>query len=337
MEEREIKVSPSPLAPSVSVKGGILGKWEDMGGSGSALGYPLFGEQNYYGAAKWQKFQRGVMVSHPTHGTHAVTGRFYLIWADALGMNGTLKYPLTDAVVENGVTVQKFLGGELRSDMDAIKNGIDLRGEFARRGIDIRNQGQRGTCSSQTMVAAMEFLYSGLLGWNYRHLSVEYISHFANVATGDRSDSHCFIDIAAGYEKYGIIPDSLWPYNKDWKYDYDEAQRFVTADMINTGRLLLAPGLKLNGRFIKEIDGHIGLTPDQFEQLLAQLDSGVPACVGRDHSLTAVAYRFDAAAPGGGFMWFRNSYGTTADFTGYQVESFENVKKTVNDIYVYNY
>lgn len=93
MEEREIRVSPSPLAPSVSIKGSILEKWEDMGGSGSALGYPLFNEQNYYDVAKWQKFQRGVMVSHPSYGTHAIIGRFYLIWADEIGINGTLKYP----------------------------------------------------------------------------------------------------------------------------------------------------------------------------------------------------------------------------------------------------
>lgn len=337
-DEKILNVSYHPLAGTVPVKGPILEKWEEPGIKSSLLGYPLYAESVFGNGCRIQKFQRGVIAYHPGYGAHYITGKFYYHWADNLGVNGPYSYPKDDPSIDSdGNTVQHFIGGTIRSGDEIIKNGIDLRGEFSRRGIDIRNQGARGTCSVQVMVALQEYMYSGLLGSGYGYLSVEYSNHFANVATGDRDDGHCFITIARGYEQYGIIKNSLWPYNKAWIYNYDQAQEFVTPDMINTGRQLLSDGLRLKGRFIKELDGKVGLTEKQFDELLSVLDSGIPAGVGRDHSLTAVGYRRGENYPGGGYVIFRNSWGTNSDFTGYQTETFLNVINTVNDIYVYEY
>ncbi|MHB1153442.1 MAG: hypothetical protein ACYCWE_07055 [Eubacteriales bacterium] len=335
MEERVIDVNYHPLTASVPIKGEILDKWESLGSKTGILGCPLCRESILKNNCRMQKFQKGVIVYHPEYGAHTITGKFYYYWADNLGVVGPYNYPKDDPEACGGITIQNFTGGTIKSDDDCIINGIDLRGEFARREIAIRNQGSRGTCSVQVIIALQEYLYSGLLGNSYAYLSAEYANHFANVASGDRDDGHCFITIAQGYDEYGIIRNSLWPYNKDWVYNYDEGQRFVTSDMINTGRQLTNDGLRLKGRFIKGLDGKVGLSNDQFAEFISVLDSGIPAGVGRDHSLTAVGYKRDITQPGGGIIIFRNSWGTNSDFTGYQTETFEHVINTVNDIYVY--
>jgi hypothetical protein len=76
------------------------------------------------------------------------------------------------------------------------------------------------------------------------------------------------------------------------------------------GRRMLAGGLQLKGRFIKE-HGAAGLTGQQFSEILSLIDEGIPVAVGRDHSMAMVGYRRDDSQPGGGIAFFRNSYGTT--------------------------
>ena len=212
--------------------------------------------------------------------------------------------------------------------------GADLRGEISRRGILIRNQGGRPTCSVQTMVFLMEYQLTGLLGPAWRHLSVEYANHAANVTCNLRSDGHYFSDIAAGYDAMGIVSEALWPYNPDWVYDYEQGCRMANAELTNIGRQALADGARLKGRFIKRW-GDAGLSDAEFAECLRMLDEGVPVAIGRDHSMALVGYRVDDAQPGGGVMYFRNSYGTAGELAGYQTETFEQVKRTVLDAWVY--
>lgn len=336
-EEKTANVCYHPLTAPVAVRGEILDKWESLGSETGLLGCPLYPEAVYKSNGRMQKFQKGVIVCHPAYGAHYITGKFYYHWADNLGVYGPYNYPKGDPEDCGGSTIQNFAGGTIKSGDGCIKNGIDLRGEFARRGIAVRDQGRRGTCSVQVMVSLQEYLYAGLLGSGWAHLSVEYANHAANTASGDRDDGHCFVTIAQGYGEYGTVRESLWPYDRDRVYDYDEAQRSVTPDMTAAGRLLLGEKLRLKGRFIKELDGKPGLSDEQFDEFLSFLDRGLPAGVGRDHSMTAVGYRLDGTQPGGGIVLFRNSYGTNSDFTGYQTETFEQVRNTVNDIYVYEY
>lgn len=335
MSERELKIGASPLVPTRVVKGAILEEWERLGGVSSPLGYPTANEITYRDGGAQQRFQRGVIAYHPEHGAHYICGKFYYNWDDQMGVNGPYMYPTDDPYECGGVTVQHFWGGSISSDMPEIRDGIDLRGEFRRRGIEIRNQGARGTCSVHAMVAVLDFLYSGLLGSAYNHLSVEYANHFGNVAADVRSDGHYFSEVAAGYDEFGIVPYSIWPYNREWTYDFDAGQRFANEDMINTGRQLIKGSLRMKGRFIKEIDEKAGLSREQFDDFISVLDSGIPVAVGRDHSLCAVGYRRYPAQPGGGIIIFRNSWGTNPDFTGYQTETFENIINTVFDIYSY--
>lgn len=337
MEQNERKVSFHPIAGSHTVSGEILTKWKETGAENGVLGYPVAQEVKYKNGACAMTFQRGKICSHPTFGTHYITGKFYYYWGDMLGVNGKYSYPVSDPYEKDGVTVQEFQGGIITSDIHQIHDEIDLRGEIARRGIDIRNQGTRGTCSVQVMVFMLEYLYTGLLGRGFCHLSVEFSNHFANVATGTREDGHCFYSMEDGYNQYGIIMESSWPYNKDWVYDYDQAQKLITEDMLNAGRRMIEGGLKLNGTFIKPLGEEPGLSQQQFDSMINILDKGIPVGVGRDHSLVAVGYERDDTQPGGGIILFRNSHGISPDFIGYQTETFEHVIKTVNDLYVYTY
>lgn len=337
MTQMERAVQFHPLGPEVMVKGPLLEKWEALGAEKGPLGYPVAEEIAYRSGAQTMRFQRGYIAYHPDYGAHPVQGKFLHRWQDALGIFGPYGFPLSDPHEEDGICMQHFQWGMLRADMPQILGGADLRGEIARRGIAIRDQGQRGTCSVQVMVFLLEYLYTGLLGSGYAHLSVEHSNHYANVATGDRDDGHCFHSMEAGYNAYGILQEADWPYDKGWTYDYDAAQTRMVPELMEKAARMLAPPLRLVGRFIKPYDGIVGLTEGQFDEMLSMLDQGIPVGVGRDHSMVAVAYQRDAEMPGGGYLIFRNSYGTSPEFTGYQTETFDQVKRTVNDLYVYTY
>ena len=335
MNEQEKRVSFHPLGRGFTVKGPFLSCWEANGGEHGPLGYPLGEQEVDRTGAGHQRFQGGCICYHPEAGAHPLLGKFYLWWADHLGVHGPYGYPLGAAEQQAEGLIQRFQGGTIRDWDPWIRDQVDLRGEIARREIVVRNQGVRGTCSVQVMVFLLEYQYTGMLGRDWRHLSVEYANHLANVVTGDRDDGHCFDRMEAAYNQYGTIPDWMWPYNKDWVYDYEQAQALVTEEMLSRGKLALSDGLRLKGRYIKELDGNAGLSDEQMKEILALLDAGVPVGVGRQHSLVLVGYRRDAAALGGGILLLRNSYGTTPTFTGYQTETFAHVQETANDVYVY--
>lgn len=334
MCEKSAAVSFCAFTPAYEVKGAILEKWLSLGGKEGKLGYPVEEEIHYRDEGRSMRFQRGSIYSHPTYGTYYIEGKFYRYWADQLGVYGPYSYPTSDPKEENGTEIQHFAGGELRSDLPVIREMSDLRGEIIRRGIDIRMQGKRGTCSVHTMVFLMEYQYTGLLGRDFAHLSVEYANHAANLAEGLQNDGQYFSSVAAGYENYGIVKEKIWPYQKDWVYDYEQAASIADEEMQILGRRMLTKGLKLQGRFVKEW-GEPGLTDIQFQEILALLDRGIPVGIGRDHSLSLVGYCRDEKQPGGGTFYFKNSWGTGPYFNGYQTETFQNVRNTVLDAFVY--
>jgi len=334
--EQTRQASFHPFARPGPVEGEPLRKWEATGAENGPLGYPVCGALLYRRLeATVLVFQRGRIISHPKKGTYCLYGVLERLWCDALGVNGPLGFPLEDPRLENGLWTQRFEGGVLRDDPSRDGYCVDLRGEIRRRGIAVRDQGPRPTCSVQVMVFLLEYLYSRLLGQDFAHLSVEFSNHFANVADSTRSDGHCFYSMEHGYDRYGIVRENLWPYQKDSPYDYEEARALVTDGMLAEAARLLEKGLRLKGRFIKPLGGAPGLTKEQFNELLDMLTLGIPVGVGRDHSLAAVGYRRDLSAPGGGYILFRNSHGMTMDFLGYQEETFRQVMDTVNDLYVY--
>lgn len=336
MAEESVKISYTALGAVCTVSGEILAKWQSLGGAQGVLGYPVEEEILHRGDIRSMKFQKGSLFSHPERGTWFISGKFYRYWADQLGLYGPIGFPAGDPFIgQDALLHQQFSGCTLDASMPEICHQSDLRGEIVRRGIDIRLQGKRGTCSVQTMVFLLEYLYTGLLGKAYSHLSVEYANHAANLAENLKNDGHYFSSIAAGYERFGIVKEIVWPYNKDWTYNYDQACATADEEMQCLGRRMLQDGLRLKGRFVKPL-GPAGLNDAEFNEIVSLLDAGIPVGIGRDHSMAAVGYRLDETQPGGGTMVFRNSYGTNPCFTGYQTESFEQVRQTVFDAYVFS-
>lgn len=330
-----------PAIGAYEVHGLIRNKWESMGWEKSQLGYPLSDEMTLEdGIGRFSTFQGGRIYYHPDHGTHFVSGNIYLRWMGTKKTNqvGDLGYPTSDPGTFSGPllsgTEQNFEKGIIRK-LSNEHPGMDLRGEIARRGIEVRNQGARDTCSVHTMTFLLEYGYTSKFGDKYRHLSVEYLNHAANKAVNKTDDGDYFESIAAGYLKYGIVKDEQWPYDRNWTYNYNDAEDIMTSQLQASGKVMIGSGWILMGNYIKPFERNSTLSDQEFYSVLKHLDQGIPVGLGRNHSMVVVGYQFDTSYDGGGYFIFRNSYGTSIGEKGYQKESFEHVRSLTNDVYVY--
>ncbi len=221
------------------------------------------------------------------------------------------------------------------------KERVDLRDEILRRGIEIKDQGSsRPTCSVFAMTFLLEWACTDAQdapprqGQKLNDLSEEYLNHMANVATGRTDDGDFFENIDRGFRQYGMVTEASLPYDKDKAYDFSRMS--VPPSLIEAGKRFLKEMPTLRGRFIKEWSNrNPGLTEAQCDDLLACLRRGVPVAIGRDHSMVAVGFELDASQPGGGRFILRNSQGKKAGEQGYCMESFESLKKTTFDAFVY--
>jgi len=317
-----------PCIGAHEVHGLIRNKWAQMGWEKGKLGYPLSDELKV-GSGRYSKFQFGEIFWHPNHGTYYMSYRAAQLWWNNNGLT-KYGYPVGDTVpFMNGDVFQKFSKKNISTRPN---HGVDLRKEILRRNIVVRDQGPRPTCSVQSMNFLLEYGYNTQCGKNWNGLSVEYLNHMANVATNRRDDGDFFSNIHQGYVKYGVIRESTLPYDKNKTYNY--SQSGVSSSMINSGKRMLGNNLKMIGKFVKPNDGTVGLTENQMKDIREYLYRGVPVAVGRSHSMVIVGYQYNSTVAGGGNFIFRNSYGT-GNNGGYHTETFDHVKKTANDVFVY--
>ncbi len=218
---------------------------------------------------------------------------------------------------------------------------VDLRDEIHRRGIEIRDQGaSRPTCSVFAMTFLLEWAYTGpkgaplLRGHRWNDLSEEYLNHMANVATGRTDDGDFFENIDRGFRQYGMVPENALPYDRDRVYDVSEMS--IPPSLVEEGKRFLKDMPSVKGRFIKEWSKtNPGLTDAQFDEILNCLRRASPVAIGRDHSMVAVGFEQDKSQPGGGRFILRDSRGKTSGDQGYRMESFESLKRTTFDAFVY--
>jgi hypothetical protein len=237
-----------------------------------------------------------------------------------------------------GDTVQ---AEEFAKPVQAPTQRVDLRSEILRRGIEIRDQGAtRQTCSVFAMTFLLEWACTGpkdglrLRGHKCNDLSEEYLNHMANVATGRTDDGDFFENIDHGFTQYGIIPESALPYDKDKPYDFSKTS--IPSSLIEEGKRFLRDMPPVKGRFIKEWSKeNPGLTDAQFNEILDCLRHGIPVAIGRDHSMVAVGFEQDKTQTGGGRFILRDSRGKGSGDQGYCMESFESLKKTTFDAFIY--
>ncbi len=323
-----------PMAGAFEIDGPIKSKWVSLGAENSVLGYPISDVINTAdGIGKYAIFQNGRIYYHPTLGTYYLTGKLYLNWADKGFETSQLGYPESDPVQTNGESTQTFQNGTVSTLDPQLKDSMDLRGEINRRGIAIRNQGSRGTCVPHAIVFLQEYAYTGLLGSKYNHLSIEYADHASNKATGSTSDDSCFPDMEAGYNLYGTISDSEWPYDSNLVYNYNEADLKMTPALINEGASMVKKGLKFKGRYIKK-DGLV-ITDAQLDDVINCLNRGIPVAeASRGHAMGIVGYVKNASEDGGGHFIIRNSYGITDGDQGYVTLTFGYFKTVPSELYL---
>ena len=317
-----------PLLGAYIVSGPIRDKWVELGAEAGPLGFPTSDVQNLGVQGVMSRFQYGAIYYSPARGAHCLYGPILQKWTDTSVGRGSYGYPLEDPYTLGDKWYQRFESGTIAVDSRAR----DFRSEIARRGIGIRNQGGRGTCSIFAMTFLLEYAYTEMLGIAYADLSEEYLNHVANVAAGKTDDGDYFSSAAAGYENFGIIMENEIIYNPNRVYDFNAVT--ITPQMYAEGLTLLQNGLRLQGHFVVPL-GEAGAAQEQFDAILSHIAKGIPVAIGRAHSMVAVGYKYDQTQEGGGYLIFKNSYGPTSDENGYKRESFASVKSTVNDAYVF--
>ncbi|MBI2711706.1 MAG: hypothetical protein HYX41_02420 [Bdellovibrio sp.] len=253
-----------PCIGAFEVHGLIRNLWASMGWEKSYLGFPKSNETpTSDGQGRYSEFQGGRVYWHPTYGTFAVSDAILRQWADRGYEKGTLGYPIEQQkCLAPGrlPCTQKFHGGLLAQDW----NTVDLRGEIARRGIAIRHQGDRPTCSVHAMTFLLEYAYTTYCGLHYQNLSEEYLNHVANLATGRTDDGDFFSNILAGYNKFGVVTESQLPYQAT--YDYYHFN--LSNELIQMGKYHIGPYAKMTGTWIREYAPTPGLSDAEMGQIL---------------------------------------------------------------------
>lgn len=99
----------SSLTGAHTVGGSIRTKWGQTGWEGGTLGYPTSDEVVLPdGQGRMNRFQRGVIYWHPTHGAHPVVSPVLDIWGIYGFEQSKFGYPTGDPQVSNGIPWQQF-------------------------------------------------------------------------------------------------------------------------------------------------------------------------------------------------------------------------------------
>jgi hypothetical protein len=321
-----------PCLGAYMVYGLIRDVWAQQGWERGPLGYPKTDElPTFDGVGRYSEFQGGYVLYHPNLGTFALSGNFRRVWEDKGGLGG-LGYPTSALACASGTCFQAFERGQLDSSQPEFQSDVDLRGAIARKGMSVRNQRDRGTCSVFTTTVLLEYAYTELCDRWTADFSEEYLNHVANLATGDVNDGDFFHNIIKGYETYGIVTESSLPYRPD-SYSFDGY--YLPPDVVSAGIFMLSNKQKMRTVFIRPWDGTEGLTSSQLQDILAALRRGTPVGLGRTHSMPIVGFRLDDNEPGGGVFLFQNSWGTTWGEQGYHYESFAAVQAETSDAFFF--
>ncbi|WP_433562999.1 LGFP repeat-containing protein [Nocardia sp. CA-151230] len=95
------------------IAGGILEKYNQMGGATGTLGVPTGPATDAPDGGMVQEFGGGAIYSSPTHGTHVVWGEIRKAWDDQGGASGELGYPTSDEYDITGGKQSDFSGGSI--------------------------------------------------------------------------------------------------------------------------------------------------------------------------------------------------------------------------------
>jgi hypothetical protein len=194
------------------------------------------------------------------------------------------------------------------------------------------------------------------------NLSEEYMNYASNLLLNDSVDGGYFSDLDAGYQAWGIVPES--------RVRYQSTQvSTIPQTTLDEGK----QWTRFKADFIKSWDNSNGATQAQIDEVISCLDQEIPVAIGMwwpdpairtyttidgvdvmdvpsasekwpantngrlkdGHSMVLVGYVPHSAAPGGGYFIFRNSWGKSWRDSGYSYMPYDYVKKYANDLVAY--
>ena len=236
------------------------------------------------------------------------------------------------------------------------KPEVDLRPEINSLGIPVRAQGMRNTCSVFAMTFLVDFMHAKHYGVSGANFSEEFLNYASNLAIGAKDDGGFFDALDLGYQQYGDVDEQSAPYSASFNPNLT----------YSAGTMSKAASLnpRLKPHFIKAWDVNTGLLPSQLFSIMVQLKQGRPVAAGLrwpktdkfqtekilgvtmmtapapadvedGHSIVFVGYKVSDKFPGGGYLVFRNSWGTGFMEQGYGYMTFDYANKYTNDLVQY--
>lgn len=230
--------------------------------------------------------------------------------------------------------------------------GVDLRPEFAKRGLVVPLQGKRGACQVFGMVGVMEYHLS--TPGHPVDLSEQYLMWAANQTHGYKNKTEGFHPdlLLIGLLHHGICTEEQMPYVIE--NTPIEAPSAAAIDEAQTRRMFRIDQ-------IKHFSRDLGFTKADLKNICLSLDQGHPVSAtfcwphglyddqihDKDgflidfqvtanksgHGFVVVGYQINPAIAGGGYFIVRNSWGPIFCKEGYVYITFAYAQKYGTDAY----
>jgi hypothetical protein len=199
---------------------------------------------------------------------------------------------------------------------------VNLQQNFVKWKLQPKAQGKRNTCSVCVTTGAFEYAFSRKHNRGLP-LSVEYLNWGCNQVIGNstKDRGQFFHDLLAGYEKYGISPERLMPYESTFANTHPSEIALQNAEQVK------AAGFEVH--WLKKWSKDGVLTDEQLSQIKQILRDGWPVCLGSNHSRLCVGYRDDLSQPGGGAFLVADSGGKGA----FKENTYDFVKTKTFDVF----
>jgi C1A family cysteine protease len=230
---------------------------------------------------------------------------------------------------------------------------IDLRPEFEKYKLDVRQQGKRGACQVFAMVGVIEFQLARQ--GKQADLSEQFLMWAANKANNLKLKEGFNPDyLIAGLMQYGICEESLMLYVPKNEIIRKPSEEAIKDAQTRTSCKVIS---------IKHWSSSIGYGEKDMKEILRRLEKGSPVSgtfcwpeglydeqiVNKQHfiidksidgkskdghGVILVGYGVDEKIAGGGYFIIRNSWGTKFADRGYAKITFEYAKKYGIDAYI---
>jgi hypothetical protein len=223
---------------------------------------------------------------------------------------------------------------------------VDLGPEFQKFGLTALAQGDRGDCSLFAVTALAEIELARNAPDDVHRLSEEFLIWAAHAASAtEASDQAMFYQALHGLNAEGICISKLMPYARKHDGGHKPSKEALADARTRSERWKI--------HWIKRWDAGTGLHPGELTEIKQALTHGHPVACGLrwpkkldghellhvlpagevedGHSIAFTGYRDDTKDPGGGILYFKNSFGPRWGNQGYGVMSYAYATAYAND------